>query len=120
MREKMGKMLNLISAPHRIERIRLLFEVRFNRWVFANGPSDVDSRTFEEFLSQLSHNNPMLFNCLKLGGEAEVAVQSIRSEFNRLAQERKRLPFPTFYDADTSLALLSYGLTRYLTPELVL
>jgi predicted O-methyltransferase YrrM len=76
--------------------------------------------TFEAFLSQLSHNNPLLFDCLKLGGEAEVAVQAVRSEFTRLAQERKKLPVPTFYNADISLALLSYGFTRYLTPELVL
>jgi hypothetical protein len=76
--------------------------------------------TFDQFLAQLHAKDSILFDLLQAGGEASQAVQWIRSNFNSLVSQKLHLPFPVFYNPDTSFALLNYAFTRYLRPELVL
>jgi hypothetical protein len=120
MRENIMKILNLMSAPHRIERAHALSEIRLNHFFFKHETAGMDAITFDQFLAQLNLNDSPLFDLLKSGGEAEEAVQWIRLTFQKLAGEKTSLPFPTFYNADKSFALLTYALASYLKPELVL
>lgn len=120
MREKPLKLLNLISNADRLDRACVLLEIRLNRLFFTHKLAKHGTLAFEEFLTQLSHKDSTLFDLLKSGGEAEEAVQWISSRFQELAREGRSLPFPTFYNADKSLALLSYGLARHLRPRFVL
>lgn len=120
MREKIVKLLNLISDANRLDRARVLLEIRLNRLCFTPKLAKHATITFEEFLTQLSHKDSTLSDILKACGEAEEAVQWISSRFQELAREGHSLPFPTFYNADKSLALLSYGLARHLRPRFVL
>ena len=120
MREKMAKILHLLSAPNRIERTYSLVEIRLNHLLFKHDTPSIDVMTFDQFLAQLNFNDSILFDLLRSGGEAEEAVQWIQSKFKSLVKERINLPFPIFYNPDKSFALLSYALTRYLRPKLAL
>jgi Methyltransferase domain len=120
VRERMGKFVNLIKSTHRLERMFSLLEIRLNRLLFEHKPADVNTITFEGFLTNLSASDSMLFDLLRAGGEAEVAVQGVRTKFKKIAAGKESLPFPASYNADIAFALLSYGLARYLAPELVL
>jgi hypothetical protein len=120
MQERMGKVANLIKSTHRLERMFSLLEIRLNHLFFEHKPADVHTITFEGFLANLGASNSMLFDLLRAGGEAEIAVQGVRTNFKNMAAEKESLPFPVFYNADIAFALLSYGLVRYLAPELVL
>ena len=120
MRKKMAKILHLLSASHRIERTRSLVEIQLNHLLCKHDTPSLDVITFDQFLAQLHLNGSTLFDLLQAGGEAWEAVQWIRSKFKSLVRERINLPFPTFYNPDKSFALLSYALTRYLRPKLVL
>lgn len=120
MREKMAQILHLLSAPHRIERTLSLAEMQLNHVLFKHETPRLDVMTFDQFLAQLHRNAPMLCDLLTSGGEAAEAVQWIRAKFQSLIKESMNLPLPIFYNPDTSFALLSYALTRYLRPKLVL
>lgn len=120
MREKMARMLHLLCAPHRLERTLSLAEIQLNHLLFKHDAPRLDVVTFDQFLAHLQRHDALLFDLLQAGGEAAEAVQWIRSKFQSVIQERMNLPFPLFYNPDTSFALLTYALTRYLRPTLVL
>lgn len=120
MREKMAQLLHLLSAPHRIERSLSLAEMQLNHFLFKHDTPRLDVMTFDQFLAQLHRHDAMLCDLLTSGGEAEEAVQWIRAKFHSVIKERIHLPLPIFYNPDTSFALLSYALTRYLRPKIVL
>src|SRR5262245_14210809 len=120
MRERTVTMLNLISNNHRLERVCILLEIRLNHLLFDHNPADAVTITYQEFLAQLTYDDCALYKLLQPHGEAEQAVEWVRSKFKSLADERDSLPFPILYNADKSLALLSYGLVRHLRPERVL
>ncbi len=51
MGEEMMQILNLISGPNRLERMRILLEIRVNHLLFGHKPSA--GMAFTEFLTQL-------------------------------------------------------------------
>src|SRR5262245_7152750 len=107
MRAKMAKILQLVSAPHRIERTCSPAEIQWNRFLYKYDTPSLDVMTFDQFLAQLHAKDSILFDLLQAGGEAWQAVQWIRSNFNSLVSEKMNLPFPIFYNPDTSFALLN-------------
>jgi Methyltransferase domain len=118
MIEKILKILRLVLDGHRLDRTHALTEIRFNRLLFDREPVQRGIITYCEFLNHISEQNSTLFELLKADGEAQEAVQWARSRFAELAKQP--LPFPSFYNADTTLALLSYALVRSLRPQFVL
>lgn len=117
MNKKSRKLLNLISSPDRVERIRILLEIRYNQMMSGLKPPS-HAITYNQFLSQIGDSS--LHNMLAKNGEAEQAVLSVRSNFAKISENKPNLPFPTYYNADSSLLLLCYALTRCLKPEIVL
>ena len=117
MGERTVKLLNLMSASDRLERLAILLAIRINQLLFNHRPADADTVTFEAFLARIERDAPALFQLIKPGGEAAEAVEHVRVDFQTRAEQQGKLPFPTFYNADQSLALLSYGLARHLKPE---
>jgi hypothetical protein len=111
------KIVNLLFAPDRLERLQILLRIRLNHLLFSHKPSDVETVSFEEFLAQLRLNHPALFELIQTDEEATEAVQEIRSKFKRLIADEDKLPFPTCYNADETLAVLSYGVVRHLKPD---
>ena len=118
MSEKYLKFLHLISAGHPLDRARALAEIRLNQLFVDRDRVALRAVSYREFVAQLEDRHCILREFLKTGGEAEEAVGRIRREFTEIA--KGSLPFPAFYNADLTLALLSYALTRYLRPQLVL
>lgn len=114
------KIVNLLRSPDRLQRLQILLKIRYNHLHFDHKPSDVDTVSFEEFLAQLRINDSAFYRIIKDGGEAAEAVRTIRAIFKALTADEDKLPFPAFYNADQSLAILTYGLTRYLKPEFAL
>ena len=117
MRSEVTKLWNLFSDQNRSERVQNLLEINLNRLLYNRKPEVAN--TYEEFLGTVAHRYPELFALLSPSGEAEEAVQWVRSEFNRFARG-KRLPFPSYYNADKSFAILCYALVRFLKPRLVI
>jgi hypothetical protein len=118
MREEIQKCLRLLSERNRFDRLRALFEIKLNQLCLDRGSDGQGTITFDEFLSQTIPYRFGLWEFLQAGGEAESAVQWARSKFEALATQP--LPFPSFYNADATLALLSYALVRYLRPQFVI
>src|SRR5262249_42220047 len=115
-----GKLVKLLSTTDRLERANLLLRIRLNHLVFDHTPADAGTIFFENFLAELQVANSLLYQILEPGGEGEGAVENVRSAFKQRTAEQGRLPFPTFYNADRSLALLTYALTRHLRPNFAL
>ena len=114
------KIVNLLRSPDRLQRLQILLKIRSNHLLFDHKPSDVDTVSFEEFLAQRKLDDSELFQLIKSGGEGAEAVEGVRATFKSITANKGTLPFPTFYNADQSLALLSYALTRHLKPDLAL
>jgi len=117
---QLAKLVNLLSSTDRLERANLLLQIRLNHLVFDHTPADAGTMFFENFLAELQAANSLLYQILEPGGEADGAVEIVRSAFKERTAEQRRLPFPTFYNADRSLALLTYALARHLRPDFTL
>src|SRR5919108_2545875 len=115
-----AKIVNLLSATDRLERANILLQIRLNHLVFHHTPAAAGTMFFENFLAQLKSAKSPMYPILEPGGEADEAVESVRLAFKERAAEQGSLPFPTFYNADRSLALLTYALTRHLRPDFAL
>jgi len=116
MIKKVRKLVNLINASDRYERLRVLFEIRLNKLIFAHKPSD--AMNYDEFLERTSAT--CLPNLFSIIGEAEEATLWAHSNFVNVSEKKLDLPFPNHYNADSSLSLICYALTRYLKPTVVL
>jgi hypothetical protein len=119
MRQAAIKTRNLIFAPGRLERMLSLAEIRFNNSFLPDKPPGCDIKNFAEFLHDIALVQPELFALLKPAGEAEQAVRTILSNFGKLRANNKNLPYPLVYNADKSIAMLCYALTRYIKPATV-
>jgi predicted O-methyltransferase YrrM len=114
-----SKLITLLKAPNRYERIECLAEIRLNNLLYpvtavrANPPI-----TFEEFCDSLANYSDPLLPYL-ISPECMSAVQSVRNHFAEVAALRQ-LPYPTLYNADLTLAKLAYGIVRQRKPSLVL
>lgn len=108
--------MSLISTVDRVERIRILLEIRFNQLIFGLKPSY--AMTYDEFWVQTCDSG--LHQLLTKRGEAEEALLWVRSNFAKVTEKKPNLPFPTHYNADSSLSMLSYAITRCLKPDVVL
>jgi hypothetical protein len=108
--------LNLVSAADRLERIRNLVEIRLNKLIF--GTRSFNAMTYGELLRDSL--DTVLHCLLTTKEESEEALLKIRHEFDKLAAKKDNLPYPIYYNADSSLALICYALTRHLKPEIVL
>ena len=116
MVKKIQKIVNLISASDRNDRLRVLFEIRLNKLIFGHKP--LDAMNFNCFLSRISET--CLPNLLKTIGEAEEAASWVHSNFENVEKNKHNLPFPNHYNADSSLSIICHALTRYLKPAVVL
>jgi hypothetical protein len=116
------KVLELLAAPDRLDRLRLLWEVRWARYASGHEPADSDFpdvHAFADAVRGSDHPLAGLERFLERGGEAEDAVAEVADRFRVLAGDGDDLPFPAFYNADPTHALLSYALVRQLRPEAV-
>ena len=117
MGEKLRKLLNLLLASDRFDRLRVLLQIRLDHRRFDHAPDPTSTTAFDEFRAQLEHRDPALYQIIKPAGEAEEVLQEVRADFQRLTAGAGPLPFPTYFNADWTFGLLSYGLTRRLQPE---
>ena len=116
MVKKIRKLVNLINVSDRNERLRVLFEIRLNKLISGHKP--FDAINFSKFLARISEI--CLPNLLSTIGEAEEAALWVNSNFENIAKKIPNLPFPNHYNADSSLSLICYALTRYFRPTVVL
>ena len=116
MIKKPQKIVNLIKSSDKNKRLRALFEIRLNKLIFDHKPSD--AMKFNKFLKQLSET--CLPNLLTTIREAEEASLWVHSNFANVKKKKPNLPFPNHYNADSSLSMICYALTRYLKPTVVL
>ena len=112
------KIRNLIASPNFFERILSLFEIRLNHLLFSRKPTTQNIRSFGDFINSLSTVNAELTTLLKPNSEAEQAFQRVQANIGEI-NSNKRLPFPIYYNADVTLGMLCYALTRYLKPNIV-
>lgn len=117
MKDKFQKGLRLLADERRFDRARALFEIKLNQLCIERRSGRARTITFENFLTQTTCDHFELTKLLASGCEADAAVSWARSRFEEFANQP--LPFPSFYNADRTLALLSYALVRYLRPNLV-
>jgi hypothetical protein len=111
--------LELLAAPDRLDRLRLLWEVRAARYAAGHEPADPDFpdvHAFADAVRGSDHPLAGLERVLQRGGEAEDAVAEVADWFRVFAADRDDLPFPAFYNADPTHALLAYALVRHLSP----
>ncbi len=116
------RVIELLAAPDRLDRLRLLWEVRSARYASGHRPADPDFPDVHAFADTVGHSDHPLAGVervLERGGEAEDAVAEVVGRFRAFAGDRDDLPFPAFYNADPTHALLSYALVRHLGPEVV-
>jgi hypothetical protein len=113
--DKIQKVWRLLSEPGRFDRAHALFEIRLNQFFLDRKRPREGILAFQQFIDGAGGEHPALRELLQPGGEAEGAVQWVRSRFAELST--RPLPFPMLYNADRTLALLSYGLARYLRPR---
>ena len=116
MVKKIRKLVNLINASDRNERLRVLFEIRLNELIFGHKPSH--AMNYDRFLARISEK--YLPNLLAKIEEADEAALWVYSQFANVLEKKSNLPFPNHYNADNSLSLICYALTRYLKPNAVL
>ena len=116
MVKKIQKLRNLVNASDRNERLRVLFEIRLNKLLARHKPSD--AMNFNSFLSRTAET--FLPNLFTTKIEAEEAVLWVNSNFINIAKKKPSLPFPYYYNADSSFSLICYALTRYLKPTAVI
>ncbi len=119
MRQAVFKTWNVIFAPNRFERMLSLAEIRFNHFFLPHKPPRRGIKNFKSFLKGIAPMHPELFALLKPVGEAEQVVRTILSNFGKLKENNKNLPYPLVYNADKSMAMLCYALTRYIKPVIV-
>lgn len=120
MTSKFFRLLRLLAAPNRLDRLSSLAEIRLNHVLTKTQPSPINALTLDEFIAHLRPIYTPLFELLRPAGEAYAAVEWVRARFNETIKRRGWLPIPITYNADKSLALLSYAMTRYLHPQLVI
>ena len=116
------RVIELLAAPDRLDRLRLLWDIRSARYASDHQPADPDFPDVHAFAASVQDSDhPLagLERILERGGEAEDAVTEVVDRFRAFAGDRHDLPFPAFYNADPTHALLSYALVRHLGPEVV-
>jgi hypothetical protein len=114
-----SKLRNLIASPNFFERILPLFEIRLNQFLFSRKPTTQNIRSFDGFINSVSVVNAELSSYLKPNSEAEKAFQKVQANIGEI-NDKNRLPFPIYYNADISLGVLCYALTRSLKPNIVI
>lgn len=119
MRPLILKTRNLMLATNRFERAGALAEIRFNHLFLPPGSHKAKISDFDEFVQGLASTNPALFTLLRPLGEAEEAVEYIRQKFKEISGIKRNMPFPFVYNADRSMAMLCYSLTRCIKPAVV-
>ena len=118
-RQRFKKVVNLLGSERRFESARGLLEIRLNRSLFDHRPAKEHTVAFETFVDKIGTTHKAFAELLRSGGEAERAVNEVRTAFASMASKGD-LPFPIAFNADISFAKLCYGLTRYLACERVL
>ncbi|HEY5728379.1 MAG TPA: class I SAM-dependent methyltransferase [Acidimicrobiia bacterium] len=116
------RVIELLAAPDRLDRLRLLWEVRAARYASGHQPADPDFPDVHAFADAVRDSGHPLAGIegVLAGGEAEDAVTEVVGRFRAFAGDHHDLPFPAFYNADPTHALLSYALVRHLGPEIVI
>jgi predicted O-methyltransferase YrrM len=94
------------------DRVNALLEIYLNLWFFNKKPSF--GLALNEFLKLL----PTEFAAYAKEGERELS--RIIANFISTTKTFPSFPFPNYYNADRTLAILCYGFVRWLKPEVVL
>ncbi len=113
------KIRNLIASPNVFERIYSLSEIRLNRLLFSNKPTTQNIQSFGDFINSVSTVSSELSALLEPNSEAEQAFRKVQADIGEI-NDKKRLPFPIYYNADISLGMLCYALTRSLKPKMII
>lgn len=116
MEIKIRKFATLFQDRDRYERIRVLIEIRLNKLIFRINPSRAIS--YDEFF-RLFHD-PELPCLIPIKKEAEETFRVTISNFEKIIRNKDNLPFPIYFNADSSFSIICYALTRYLKPNIVL
>lgn len=108
---------HLLAAPHRLARLRALAEIKLNNGLYPGKAAGADVLSFDAFRQGAADFvPPAVAEALAPGGEAEAALAEVLAGFEARAAGQP-LGMPRTYNADPSLALLLYALTRSLQPE---
>ena len=110
------KIVNLINASDKDDRLAVLLEIRLNKLIFGSKP--LDAIDFNTFLYRISET--YLPNFPTSIGESEDASLWVNSNFENVAKHKHKLPFPNHFNADSSFSIICHALTRYLKPAIVL
>lgn len=119
MNDIVSKLRNLIASPNLFERVLSLLEIRLNHLLFSRKPTTQNIRSFDDFINSVSTVDAELSSFLKPNSEAEQAFQKVQADVGEI-NNKKQLPFPIYYNADRSLGMLCYALTRSLKPNIVI
>lgn len=108
--------INFFHSSNKWERILSILEIKLNLLLFGAKPSK--ALYLDEMLLTLNVR-PELRDFLQDVG-TEKSVEHIRRQFDtQIAALNQQVPFPLFYNADKSFALLVFAITRYLCPDQV-
>lgn len=118
MRHIIRQTRHILAAHDRFQRIFSLSETKVNNILYPQKPSGIDIKTLPEFLHAIAIRHPELCTLLRAAGEAEQAVHAILAHSAYFRESNKIPRIPLFYNADISLAMLCYALTRYLKPTI--
>lgn len=113
------KIKNLLFSGNIVERLFSLVEIKFNRVIFSERPQSQVASGFDDFVQTLSRLNAELSFLLKPNSEAEETYRALQENLSDVLQ-KSRAPFPIYYNADKSLAVLCYALTRFIKPNVVI
>jgi|GEM_PF-1634995 len=119
MKQAYIKGLNLLRSDKKIERLRSLVEIRFNRLLYSKPIAPERVCELDEFLGGLGNDSP-LAELFEKDAEAKQAVQLIRSNFREVTADCQQMPFPCIFNADMSFAMLCYAFTRVGKPKIAL
>ncbi len=112
---KVESFWKLIKAPDRLERTMALLEIQYNRALYNRRPLAPEVSSYSDYLGSQDGA------CLREYAEESLEIwERLREHFED--QKEKFcgvLPFPTIFNADSTLARLGYLLTRMLSPRVV-
>ena len=111
----------VLQAPHRINRIATLAEIRANKRLVRGGIGGALSiaSPYEDFVASVDEDNPELAALLDARGPAEHAFSVVTEYFERRVEAVGSLAWPAHFNADPAHAYICYALARYLEPRTV-
>lgn len=120
MSQKLTKLANLFGSRHRLDYARSLAEIQLSHIFVPRLAPQGDVQTLSRFKEQVARENPELAALLAEDGEAARTASAVVQGLNHRLAGQSALPFPLFFNADRTIAMLCYAMTRAFKPALVL